>query len=92
MAYPYYLVIFLSVLHLESHTVSVRDRLPILQKDDATTITKIMLPTRMSHIIFTYLRSKYQSRGTAIHCFYLAICGLETKDNWASFNVGTFAL
>ena len=69
MAYPYYLVIFLSVLHLESHTVSVCDGLPTLQKGDAMTPTKIMWPIGMSHNKFTNLWSKYQSRGTAIHFF-----------------------
>ena len=49
MANPYHLVIFLSVLHLESHTVYACDRLPTLQNGDAMTVTKIMLPTGMSH-------------------------------------------
>ena len=56
-----YLVIFLSVLHLERQTVidlffmSVCDRLSTLQKGNTMTINKIMLPTGMCHITFTYL-------------------------------------
>ena len=74
--------------------MSVCDGLPTLQKGDAMTTTKIMWPIGMSHNKFTNLGSKYQSRGIAIHCLYLTICGLKTKDNWASFYVtpGTFAL